>query len=100
MRDPVLRSRWVPVTWSAEESSPFQTTLEIDAEDRDGLWLDVASVLSAAKVKVTELAGREMPAGRARILATFEVRNVSELEAIRGKIRQIAGVVEVRRGQH
>ncbi len=100
MRDPVLRSRWVPVTWSTEESSPFQTTLEIDAEDRGGLWLDVASVLSAAKVKVTELAGREMPAGRARILATFEVRNVSELEIIRGKIRQIAGVVEVRRGQH
>ena len=94
------QDRWVPVTWSEHDSSPFSTTLEIDSNDRSGLWLDVASVLNAAKVKVTELAGREMPAGKARILATFEVKNVEELESIRGRIRQIAGVVEVRRGQN
>ena len=73
--------------------------MEIDSNDRHGLWLDVASVLNAAKVKVTELAGREMPAGKARMVATFEVKNVEELEGIRTRIRQISGVIEVRRGQ-
>ena len=97
---PSQADRWVPVAWACDESSPFSTTLEIDSNDRDGLWLDVATVLSGAKVKVTELAGREMPAGKARILATFEVRNVEELESIRARIRQISGVVEVRRGQN
>ena len=97
---PSQADRWVPVAWACDESSPFSTTLEIDSNDRDGLWLDVATVLSGAKVKVTELAGREMPAGKARILATFEVRNVEELETIRNRIRQISGVVEVRRGQN
>ena len=67
--------------------------------DRGGLFLDVASVLNAAKVKVTEMAGREMPAGRARIVATFEVKNVEELEGIRNRLRQISGVMDVRRGQ-
>ena len=93
------RDRWVPVTWADNDNSPFSTTLEIDSTDRSGLWLDVASVLNAAKVKVTELAGREMPAGKARIVATFEVKNVEELEGIRNRIRQISGVVDVRRGQ-
>ena len=97
---PSQRDRWVPVAWASEDGSPFSTTLEIDSNDRSGLWLDVASVLSATKVKVTELAGREMPAGKARILATFEVKNVEELESIRNRIRQIPGVVEVRRGQN
>ncbi len=100
VNDPALRSRWVRVCWSVDENTPFQTTFEIDSDDRNGLWLDVATVLSSARVKVTELAGREMPAGKARILATFEVHNVSELEVIRNKIRQIPGVIEVRRGQN
>ena len=100
INDPIFRSRWVPVSWAVEESTPFQTTFEIDSTDRSGLWLDVGTVLSSARVKVNELAAKEMPAGRARILATFEVHTVSELEVIRNKIRQISGVIEVRRGQN
>ena len=92
--------RWVPVTWASGNSSGFSTTFEIDATDRNGVWLDIATVLNNAKVKVTELNGREMPEGKARILTTFEVRDVQELEHIRNKIRQIQGVIEVRRGQN
>ena len=68
--------------------------------DRSGIWLDIATALSAAKLKVTELSGRDMPAGKARTVATFEVRNVQELETIRTKIRAIDGVIDVRRGQN
>ena len=93
------RDRWVPVAWATNDNNPFSTTLEIDSMDRGGLFLDVASVLNAAKVKVTEMAGREMPAGKARIVATFEVKNVEELEGIRNRLRQISGVMDVRRGQ-
>ena len=64
------------------------------------IWLDIATALSAAKLKVTELSGRDMPAGKARTVATFEVRNVQELETIRTKIRAIDGVIDVRRGQN
>ena len=52
------------------------------------------------RLKVTELSGRDMPAGKARTVATFEVRNVQELETIRTKIRAIDGVIDVRRGQN
>ena len=49
---------------------------------------------------MTEISAREMPAGKARTIATFEVKNVAELEAIRSRIRSIDGVVDVRRGQN
>ena len=97
--DPKQAGRWVKVSWSTEDK-PFSTTFEIDSTDRSGIWLDIATALSAAKLKVTELSGRDMPAGKARTVATFEVRNVQELETIRTKIRAIDGVIDVRRGQN
>ena len=97
--DPKQAGRWVKVAWSTEDK-PFSTTFEIDSTDRSGIWLDIATALSAAKLKVTELSGRDMPTGKARTVATFEVRNVQELETIRTKIRAIDGVIDVRRGQN
>ena len=93
--DPKQAGRWVKVAWSTEDK-PFSTTFEIDSTDRSGIWLDIATALSAAKLKVTELSGRDMPTGKARTVATFEVRNVQELETIRTKIRAIDGVIRVR----
>ena len=98
--DPHQAGRWVKVSWSTDAEKPFSTTFEIDSTDRDGIWLDIATALSASKVKVTELSGRDMPAGKARTIATFEVKTVRELEAIRSRIRSIAGVLDVRRGQN
>ena len=98
--DPKQAGRWVKVAWCTDEEKPFATTFEIDSVDRDGIWIDIATALTAAKVKISEISGREMPAGKARTVATFEVKNVSELETIRNKIRNIDGVIDVRRGQN
>ena len=99
-KDPAQAARWVKVSWSRAEEKPFATTFEIDSTDRDGIWIDIATALTAARVKITEISGKDMPAGKARTIATFEVKNVQELEAIRTKIRCISGVVDVRRGQN
>ncbi|MDR0889852.1 MAG: bifunctional (p)ppGpp synthetase/guanosine-3',5'-bis(diphosphate) 3'-pyrophosphohydrolase [Oscillospiraceae bacterium] len=98
--NPAQAARWVGATWNAAENKPFATTFEIDSTDRDGIWIDIATALTTAKVKISEISAREMPAGKARTIATFEVRNVQELDAIRQKIRNISGVEAVRRGQN
>ena len=97
--DPKQAARWIDVSWNTAEAKPFATTLEIECVDRDGIWIDIATVLNTARVKVTEISAREVTAGRGRTIATFEVRSVEELEAIRQKMRSVAGVVDVRRGQ-
>ena len=46
-----------------QEEQPFETTLELDCITRDGLVLDVAMVLSTARVRV-EGTERQRPARR------------------------------------
>ncbi len=97
--DPKMAGRWVKVSWGADEDKPFSTTFEIEFIDRNGIWIDIATVLSSARVRVSELSAREMTAGKGRAIATFEVKNVTELEAIRTKMRGLDGVIDVYRGQ-
>lgn len=98
--DPRQADRWVNVSWANTESEPFSTTLEIDSTARQGIFLDVATILASMKVHVTELSARDLPDGRAITLATFDVKNVEELNAVRQKIRALSGVTDVRRGRN
>jgi len=98
--DPVQAARWVRVRWANEDSQPFETTLELDCITRDGLLLDVATVMTTTRVKVKELNGKDMPGGHSIFTLRFEVRDVAELESIRSKLLNIRDVVSTRRGQN
>ena len=98
--DPRQAARWVRVRWATQEEQPFETTLELDCITRDGLLLDVATVMTTARVRVKELNGRDLPGGRSMFVVRFEVKNVAELESIRKKLLNIRDVVASRRGQN
>ena len=98
--DPRQAARWVRVRWAAQEEQPFETTLELDCITRDGLLLDVATVMTTARVRVKELNGRDLPGGRSMFTVRFEVKNTAELESIRKKLLNIRDVVTSRRGQN
>ena len=89
--------RWVQVSWLDSDQEYYQTSLEISAKDRDGLTLDVAMALSAAKVKTTSLSARSMPDGYASVNIVLEVKNQEELSAVINKLGQIQGVYQVKR---
>ena len=93
-------SRWVRVRWANQENQPFETTLELDCITRDGLLLDVATVMSTSRVRLKELNGKDLPGGKSVFTVRFEVKNVDELEAIRTKLLNIRDVVGSRRGQN
>ncbi len=98
--DPRQAARWVRVRWANQEEQPFETTLELDCITRDGLLLDVATVMTSARVRVKELVGKDLPGGRSMFTVRFEVKNVSELETIRQKLLNIRDVTGSRRGQN
>ena len=97
---PIQAARWVRVHWATQEEQPFETTLELDCITRDGLLLDVATVMTTARVRVKELNGRDLPGGRSTFTVRFEVKNVAELEMVRKKLINIRDVVGSRRGQN
>ena len=96
-RKPEEEGRWIKVYWAEGELASYKTSLDISAKDRDGLTLDVATALSAAKVKTTGLSARSMPDGYAAVSITLEVKNQTELAAVINKLSQIQGVYQVKR---
>ena len=98
--DPRQSARWVRVRWANAEEQPFETTLELDCITRDGLLLDFATAMTTARVRVKELNGKDLPGGRSVFTVRFEVKNVSELNAIRNRLLSIPDVVGARRGSN
>ena len=98
--DPRFSARWVRVRWANQEEQPFETTLELDCLTRDGLLLDVATAMTTARVRLKELNGKDLPGGHSVFTVRFEVKNVTELEAIRNKLLNIRDVLGSRRGQN
>ena len=98
--DPKQAARWGRGRWATQEEQPFETTLELDCITRDGLVLDVATVMTTARVRVKELNAKDLPGGRSAITIRFEVKNVAELETIRKKLLNIRDVTGSRRGQN
>ncbi len=97
---PVQAARWVKVRWANQEEQPFETVLELECITRDGLLLDVATVMTTARVRVKELTGKDIPGGKSVFTVRFEVKNVTELDAIRNKLLNIRDVIGSRRGQN
>ncbi len=98
--DPAQAARWVRVRWANVDEQPFDTTLELDCITRDGLLLDVATVMTTARIRVKELSGKDLPGGRSVFTVRFEVKNVQELDAVRNRLLNIRDVVGSRRGQN
>ena len=89
--------RWVKVSWVESNLPNYKTALEVSAKDRDGLTLDVAMALSAAKVKVSALSARALPDGYAVVNIVLEVKDREELSKVINKLTNIQGVYQVSR---
>lgn len=95
---PQEAGRWLKVDWVDSISQEgYATSLDISAKDRDGLTLDVAMALSAAKVKTTSLSARGLPDGYAIFTIVLEVKDKQELASLINKLSQIQGVYQVKR---
>ena len=96
--DPAQKGRWVKVTWAEAPVVMFSTSLEIEADDRDGLMLDVATILTSLRLRTSEMSARSVGGGTAIVCLRFGVHNLTELENVRTRLRGISGVHNVERG--
>jgi len=89
--------RWINVSWQSHEGDTYPTTLSIEAKDRDGLVLDLATALSTMKIKVRGLAAHAVGGGIAAASVSLDVHDKEELSAAMNKLYGISGVIDVRR---
>ncbi len=98
-QDPAQKGRWVKVTWAETPDALFSTSLEIEADDLDGLMLDVATILTSLRLRTSEMSARSVGGGTAIVCLRFGVHNRTELENVRTRLRGISGVHNVERGR-
>ena len=98
--DPRQAARWVHCHWAASDDQPFNTTLELECYNRDGLVMDVSTVMFDARVRMKGFNALELENGRCIITVSFEVKNVTELTRIRNRLLSIKNVVAAKRGQN
>ena len=90
--------RWVNVAWADNTPGLYVTSLRILARDRNGLVLDIATVLNALTAKVQSLNARSLPEGNAMVHVTMEVPDLESLKLIIARIRALNAVREIIRG--
>ena len=96
------KGRWIGVRWADDavtETSTYQTNLRIIAGDRDGIVMDVATVLAENKVKVKNLNARAMPDGTAMMSLVLSVKNSAQLGDVIKMLNRVSGVKTVQRSE-
>ena len=76
-------------------------TVDLSANDREGLLLDVTTFLKDSGVSLLSNSGSVDPAtGLARIVLELRLASLVELAVVIDGLRQIPGVIAVRRVEH
>lgn len=94
------RNRLIEATWQGQdviENEEYATEITVYANDRTGMLNSVTKVLAESDKNIISLNVRTNKQGIATINVSFNIKNVSELEKITGKIRMIEGVIDIER---
>lgn len=96
-RKPEEQGRWIHVSWGENTREDYSTTLQVVAKDRLNLIVDISTILSAAKTRVTNLSARSTPDGFALITIELGVSDSTQLSTVRRRLEQVSGVMRVTR---
>ena len=94
---PENEGRWINVAWADTITDIYVTTFTISAKDRNGLVMDIATVLNSMNAKVRNLSSRSIGNGMAITVISLEVKSVSELRYIMNRLTGVSGVTGVKR---
>ncbi|MBO1254313.1 GTP diphosphokinase [Alteromonas sp. 5E99-2] len=94
----VAPEREIEVHWSVELDAGFETTLAIFCSDRSGLLRDITTVLANDNVGLLGVNSlSDTKSLSATIKLSVEVKNAAILSKVMNKLRQIQGIVDVKR---
>ena len=97
LSQPENNGRWVQVTWAGKISESYLTTIMISAKDRNGMVMDVATVLNSVNAKVHSLNARTTGLNFGVVTVTLEVKDAAELKYIISRLTSVPGVINITR---
>jgi GTP pyrophosphokinase len=93
------RSRLIEVEWGGGgRHATYSVDVEIEAIDRQGLLIDIYTVLASEKINVLgSNTLSDQKRHTARVDVTLEIADIDQLSRVLGRINQLPNVLEVRR---
>ncbi len=92
------KGRWIAVSWADRITDNYGADLYITADERNGLVMDIATVLNSLNAKVRGLNARDTGKGVSTVIITLEVTHAAELQTIVNRLQGVRGVREINRG--
>jgi guanosine-3',5'-bis(diphosphate) 3'-pyrophosphohydrolase len=89
--------RWIPVYWADTGSEIYQTALNITAESRTGLIMDISTLLNSLKINIYSMAAREMGGGLASFHMVLDIKDKDSLSIAMSRLSSIKGIKQVQR---
>lgn len=89
--------RWIHVSWADVTNDNYTAELHIVSDERNGLVMDVATVLNTLNARVRGMTARDTGKGTSTATVTLDVKDVEELQTIMNKISAIRGIRTVSR---
>lgn len=84
--------RLIDVQWSGAEGSMFESSLEIDANDRDGLLADITKKINNMNLKLYSLSSKISQGNRVLVHVTLDIKNIDHLKSVINNISQVKGI--------
>lgn len=91
----VETNRIVEVTWELYQKSSYHAEIQIIANDRHGLLVEITNMISEWKVIVTAINARTNKNRTAVINLTVEITDIQQLEKIMKQFKKIPEIIEV-----
>lgn len=91
------KGRFINVSWNSEKNLGYVTTIQVEAYDRDGLLIEVSSILSELKMSCKSINARVNKKEIAVISLGLEITDKSDLEKVTKRIKQMSGIIAVTR---
>jgi len=94
-----VEARLIPVEWETafNDRKEYNVDIEINGYDRHGLLNEILQVVNESKTTISAVSGKTDRNKMALINMSISIRNVSHLQKIVDKIKQIPDVYSVRR---
>lgn len=91
------QNRFIPVRWVEEKRASYIATLQIEADDRIGMMMNISACLADLKINCSSIDSRTTKKGIAIMNFGLEISDASDVKKAMNKIKQIPGVMSVMR---
>ena len=89
--------RQIEVQWNTDDKGSFPVDLELRAIDRMNMLSTIMNTIAEGKTNIKAVNTRKLQDDIALILLTVDIHNLDHMQSLIQRLRQVDGVVSVRR---